>query len=328
MTRQNEAPMSATLFTGGDESVLRDAVSAHVQELLGDTHRSLAVDEYDDPDYELADVIAAANTPPLFTDSRVVLARDIGRFTAEQLRPLIAYLATPNESTSLVLVAASARLPKSLTDALAAAGGTTVSTTPPLRQRDRQQWITEMSQRHGVSLDADAGSLVAAHFGEDVGMVAGLLETLAAAFGPDRRLRVDDVEPFLGERGGVPPWDFTDAIDRGRTPEALGMLDRMVHSGGRHPLQVMAVLHGHYTRLAKLDGADARNETQAASLLGIKPGFPARKALELSRKLGGTKIRRAFDLLAAADLDLRGARELPDDIVLEVLVARLSRLGA
>jgi DNA polymerase III delta subunit len=63
-------------------------------------------------------------------------------------------------------------------------------------------------------------------------------------------------------------------------------------------------------------------------LLGIKPGFPARKALELSRKLGGTKIRRAFDLLAAADLDLRGARELPDDIVLEVLVARLSRLGA
>ncbi|CAN5791635.1 DNA polymerase III subunit delta [soil metagenome] len=319
--------MSITLFTGGDESALRDAVSAHVQELLGDANRSLAVDDYDDPDYELADVIAAANTPPLFTDSRIVVARDIGRFTAEQLRPMIAYLATPNETTSLVLAAAAGRLPKSLTDALAGAGGKTVTTTPPSRLRDRQQWITETARRHGVSLDGDACSLVAAHFGEDVGMIAGLLETLAAAFGPDRRLHVEDVEPFLGERGGIPPWDFTDAIDRGQTPDALGMLDRMVRGGGRHPLQVMAVLHGHYTRLAKLDGAGARNEAQAASAMGIKPGFPARKALELYHKLGGAKIKRAFELLAAADRDLRGARELPDDIVLEVLVARLSRLS-
>jgi hypothetical protein len=32
-------------------------------------------------------------------------------------------------------------------------------------------------------------------------------------------------------------------------------------------------------------------------------------------------------LLAQADLDLRGARDLPPDVVLEVLVARLARLG-
>lgn len=323
----NERRMGVTVFTGGDESVLREAVSAHVHELLGDTQRSLAVDEYDDPDYELADVVAAANTPPLFTDSRIVLARDVGRFTAEQLRPLITYLSMPNESTSLVLVADSGRLPKPLTDAVASAGGRIVSTTPPTRQRDRLQWIDDTARRHGVSLDADAGTLVVRHVGEDVGMVAGLLETLSAAYGGERRLGVDDVEAFLGERGGIPPWELTDAIDRAQTATALSLLDRMLHAGGRHPLQVMAVLHGHYTRLARLDGAAVRTEAQAASVLGIKPGFPARKALDLSRKLGATKIRRAVDLLAAADLDVRGARELPHELVLEILVARLSRLS-
>jgi len=33
-------------------------------------------------------------------------------------------------------------------------------------------------------------------------------------------------------------------------------------------------------------------------------------------------------LLAQADLDLRGAKEWPDELVMEVLVARLSRLGS
>jgi DNA polymerase-3 subunit delta len=101
----------------------------------------------------------------------------------------------------------------------------------------------------------------------------------------------------------------------------------MTAAGGRHPLQVMAVLHNHYVRLARLDGVDARSETEAAEALGIKPGFPARKAMQQYRRLGGSGVQRAIDLLATADLDLRGAKELPDDVVMDVLVARLSRLA-
>ncbi|MEZ5249478.1 MAG: hypothetical protein R2713_09800 [Ilumatobacteraceae bacterium] len=47
----------------------------------------------------------------------------------------------------------------------------------------------------------------------------------------------------------------------------------------------MAILHGHYAKLLKLDGADARDEASAAAVLGIKPGFPARKALDQYRRL-------------------------------------------
>ncbi|MEZ5272879.1 MAG: hypothetical protein R2694_11305 [Ilumatobacteraceae bacterium] len=61
--------------------------------------------------------------------------------------------------------------------------------------------------------------------------------------------------------------------------------------------------------------------------MGIKPGFPARKALDQYRKLGGTGVTRAVSLLAQADLDLRGAKDWPEDLVMEVLVARLSRLA-
>jgi DNA polymerase-3 subunit delta len=100
----------------------------------------------------------------------------------------------------------------------------------------------------------------------------------------------------------------------------------MTHAGGRHPLQIMAVLHGHYGNLAKLDGRDVRSEQEVMEATGIKSKFPAKKALENYRRLGGAKVKRAYELLAVADLDLRGATALPTDVVMEVLVARLSKL--
>jgi DNA polymerase-3 subunit delta len=60
----------------------------------------------------------------------------------------------------------------------------------------------------------------------------------------------------------------------------------------------------------------------------MRSSFPARKALEQGRRLGATGISRAVTLLAEADLDVRGRSALPAETVLEVLVARLSRLGA
>ena len=75
-----------------------------------------------------------------------------------------------------------------------------------------------------------------------------------------------------------------------------------------------------------LDGADVSSEAEAAEVLGIK-GIPAKKALTQYRRLGGDGVRRAIDLLASADLDLRGRRMLDEAVVMEVLVARLSRLS-
>ena len=45
-------------------------------------------------------------------------------------------------------------------------------------------------------------------------------------------LEPDDIEPFLGEAGSVPPWELTDAIDEGRVAESVDKLRRMLGGGG------------------------------------------------------------------------------------------------
>ena len=113
----------------------------------------------------------------------------------------------------------------------------------------------------------------------------------------------------------------------GSVKTALGLLARMIHGGERHPLQIMATLHSHYGQLARLDGVEVASPADAAAALGIKPGFPAEKALRTYRRLGGGGTRRSLQLLAAADLDLRGTTDLDPETVMEVLVARLCLIG-
>jgi DNA polymerase-3 subunit delta len=100
----------------------------------------------------------------------------------------------------------------------------------------------------------------------------------------------------------------------------------MMGAGGRHPLAITAALNGHYGRLLRLDGSGIKDQAVAADALGVK-GFPAKKALAASRRLGGQRIARAVRLLAAADLDLRGRSAWPQELVAEVLVARLASLS-
>ena len=320
--------MAVHLISGDDESLLLTGVTELLKHLVGDQDRSSMVDDFDGPEYELRSVVDAAQTSPFLTEHRVVVARGMGRFSADDVVPLVSYLADPLPSTELVLVAGGGRMAKALTDAVKRTGGHVVDTAPPANVRDRTTWIEQQFAGAGMRIQGPALAAVAAWMGEEAGRLQGVIDTLVSTYGAGHKLQVDDVKPFLGEAGGVPPWDLTDAIDRGDTTLSLSLLHRMMGSGERHPLQVMAILHGQYSKLLKLDGADARDEQSAAQVLGIKAGFPAKKALDQYRKLSGTGVNRAIHLLAQADLDLRGTKDWPDSLVMEVLVARLSKLTA
>jgi DNA polymerase-3 subunit delta len=320
--------MGVHLLTGDDESILRSKAHDLVTQLVGAGERSLMVDEFDGEEYELREAVDAAQTMPFLTDKRVVVARDVGRFDADELTPLLGYLDNPLDTTDLVLIAGGGRLAKKLTDGVKAAGGLVENTSPPNRPKDRQAWVRIEAETHGVRLDGAAAARIAEQLGEDAGRLTGVLSVLKSTYGDGTKISAADVEPFLGDAGGVPPWDFTDAIDSGQTGRALALMARMIHGGERHPLQIMAILHSHYGKLARLDGVDARGEADAAAAMGIKPGYPAKKALANYRRLGGGGVQRAIQWLAKADTDLRGDTDLEAELVMEVLVARLSRLGS
>ena len=337
--------MSVQLVSGDDPVLVSEAVARIVKEALGDEDRSLALEQLDeislrDPDggWRLAPLVDAARTEPFLTSRRVVVGRHLARFPRKgDCDELVRLLETLPATTDLVLVwergvdpVMGGRLPtvpKALAAAVKEAGGTSLNVTPPRGKSDSNKWLRSQLEQSGLKFEPAAVAAIDDLVGADRGNVVGLLRTLEGALGSGATVSAEDVAVYGGDPGSVVPWELDDAIDRGDIAEALRVLHRLLPS--RHPLQVLAALGGRYQRMLRLDGAGAADERQAAEFLAMKGStFPARKILGQTRRLGSEKVARAIRLLADADLALRGTVDWPEELVMEVLVARLAALSA
>jgi DNA polymerase-3 subunit delta len=323
--------MTSYLISGDDPALVSEALSGLLEELTSEELTGGAfvpVEEHgttgSDDSLDIGPVLDALSTPPFLADRRLVVLRGAEGLNATQAGELAERVKNPLEGNVLVLVA-TGKVPAALSKAFKTAG-TVLDTSPGGNTRQRADWFADRLRHAAVHLDAAAARRLGEHLGEDVGRLQSVLETLESAYGTGGRVTAEELDPFLGEWGGVPPWDLTDAIDKGETAAALDALHRMMGPGDRHPLQLLAVLHRHFGAMLRLDGAGVKSGDEAAGLLKMSP-FPARKALEQSRRLGHERIGRAIEVLADADFDLRGNLDWPSTLVMEVLVARLAQLG-
>ncbi len=313
------------LVKGDDVSLVAQEVRTLLVELVGERDHALVVEEIGGgpgDEISVGAVVDACLTPPFLIDRRVVVVRDAGRLVTADAPRLVEVIEDPLPSTVLVLVGGSGAIPAALTKAITAHGGVIDVTTS--KAAERKAWLHEHLRGAPVKLEPKAADLLATHVGEDLGRVEGLLGALSAAYGEGAVVSVDDLAPYLGEMGNVPRYELTDAIDRGEPGRALLVLRRMLEAGGLAPIQVLATLHGHFANMLTLDGEDVAGERDAAALLGTAP-FVAKKALEQARRLGSARIAEAVNLIAAADLDIRGASGMNAELVIEILVARLAR---
>ncbi len=311
----------------GDEILVGLELSTLVERLVGDDDRSMMVDDFDcaDSQFNITLIADAMMTMSLFMDRRIVVVRHVHELEAGDVDTLATYLDQKIKEVDMVFTI-SGRMPKLLGDACKRAKSESIGATAVTGKNDRIEWVESRLVEAGFTYSPDAARIIAQWFGADQGRMAGLLATLLSAYGQGAKLSRSDIEVFLGEAGSVAPWDLTDAIDYGDAAKALLMLHRMMDAGESHPLQILALLANRYAQMMKIDGRGVRSAADAAAILGGKE-FTARKVLEQYQRLGSAGISRAISLLAQADLDLRGATDWEPELVLEVLVARLSRLG-
>lgn len=331
---------AVVMVKGSDAGLRARALAEAVERLLGDDDHTLALSETTLPPRRggegqeggsearhaaLAAALDGARTPPFGTERRVVVVRSDDGYLADEAEVIAGYLEDPEPTTVLVLEM-TGRVPAALSKAAKAAGVEEVKTAGG--RNPTAAVLAEQAQEAGLRLDESARDLVVQNLGEDAGRVPALVEILASAFGEGARLSSADVAPYLGAEGSVPVFELTKAVDAGDVPGALSILQRLTGAVGMHPLQVMAILHNHFRRILRLDDPSIRSEDDAVAALGGKvKAYPAKLAWQRAQSLGTEGIRRAFDLLADADVAIRGGSGMPQDAVIEVLVTRLAVLG-
>jgi DNA polymerase-3 subunit delta len=317
--------LSSYLVKGDDASLVAQEVRTLLDDVVGERDHALVVEEIGGAagdELDVGAVVDACLTPPFLIDRRVIVVREAGRLVTGDVPRLVDVVREPLPTTVLILVGGGGVVPAPLVKAIKEVGQIIDVTTG--KAGERKAWLHDHLRGAPVKLDAGAVDLLTRHVGEDLGRVEGLLGAVSAAYGVGARISADDLAPYLGEAGNVPRYELTDAIDKGEPGRALVVLHRLLDAGGLAPMQIMATLHGHFANMLALDGDDIAGERDAAAVLGTAP-FVAKKALEQSRRLGRAKIGEAINLIAAADLDVRGMSGLDPEIVVEILVARLAR---
>lgn len=316
----------AAYLISGDETLISLEMTKLVDSLVGKNDRSMMVDDFDcaESTFLMGPVADALTTMSLFLESKVVIVRHLQDLDVVFFDSMVAAIDNCISEVELVMTS-TGKLPKALSDACKRAKAQTIGATVVSGQKERITWVEERLVEAGFSYSPDVARVIAAWFGSDHARVSGLVATLNSAYGQGAKLTRSDVEVFLGEAGSVAPWDLTDAIDTSDSKKALEMLHRMMIDS--HPMQILALLANRYAQMMKIDGRGVRTADDAVAILGGKP-FTAKKVLEQYQRLGSGGISKAMSLIATADVDLRGGKDWTPVMVMEVLVARLSRLGA
>lgn len=192
----------------------------------------------------------------------------------------------------------------------------------PTRTGDVAGWVAQRARGAGLKLDRDAALYLAEVFGPDLASIASELNKLALLDAGS--LSREAVQRVVGRDPPGDSFAMLGAATSGKPAEALTQLRRLL-SSGEDPFRLMGAVVWQYSLVARCvalaQEGGVLNENVAAQRLGVKP-YPAKKALEVARRLNEARIRAHLGRIQDADLSMKSGQE--PGLVLERLIVSLS----
>ena len=334
----------------GNDALLRDrVVDDLVVELLDGDDRTLALEDHTVPgragagdgeeggggaearEAVVAAVLNAASSPPFMTARRIVVVREAGALTAADADVIGRYLDAPLDTSVIVLVSGGGTIPAALTKKLKEVGAGE-------RAPDSEKTSDVLaSAARGRERAAASGRGQARRRAPRRGRRPRRFVHRRAALGlrrrRDARCRRRRAVPRRSRRGA------RRSSSRTRSKRATAPARSKCCTGcSMHRTRAMparCIPSRCSARSSATTGGCSGSTTNRCtraptrsprSAVGSRSSRPARRS-SAARSLGTDGIRQAFDALHQADLDIKGARGIPPDAVVEVLVVRLARLS-
>jgi DNA polymerase-3 subunit delta len=278
-------------------------------------------DVYDLKETSIDVVVATARTLPMLAPRRLVVGKGIDGVKAEELEPLIHYVADPNPQTCLVLLGDKVDTRFKVFQTLRKAGF--LHELAPLRDRELGPWITREARARGVGIAHEAVAALAESAGPELGRLSQALEQLVLYVGERRAIALEDVEALVPESRQRSVFELTKAIGDGDATRALRILANMFRN--REPaLRVEFMLARQLRQIcrAKELAAAGTPRDAIAAAVGVPPFF-IDDVLGPARRMSNRALARGFDRLYQADRALKSSR-VDGELLLSRLVQNLA----
>ena len=294
--------LPAYLAVGGDELKAKE-VTNRLKRRLEAGLEAFNLDELTaGPDTEAQALLSSLNTLPVGSSFRLVIVEDADKLPKAASEALIGYLADPNPSCVLCLVAEKLAKTTRLYKAVAACGARSIIDCAPAKRWDLPKRVIKMGQVRGVRIDNAAAEELVARVGESTTMLDRQVATLAELCRGSASITRADVERYVTRIAEVKPWDFLDAVCARDAARALELYELM-----QSPSEVALVtmLVGRLRELVCAKALAARGQTtQIAAELG-KQAWQVKNHARWAARFGAGELERSLAACAACDRDLK-----------------------
>jgi DNA polymerase III subunit delta len=310
------------LITGADRPKIQRALR-RLRERIGED----AVEFLSAHEQSGEAAVASCNSMGLLGGGRrLVIVEDVERWKADDVKTVVAYLASPAPDTVLALVAGDLRKDSALAKGCAKAGDVLVY---DVVKRRLPEWVARQFSDRGVEIEPEAARLLVEIVGEDPEELASEVDKIATWAAGDP-VGIREVEELAAGCAEPPGYDLTDAWGRRDLPATLAacqtLLERSGDSVSRSVPALIGLLVGHVGRVRDCqtfaeEGLTAR---EAAARLKRHP-FYVEKLYAQARNYDRDELRAAIVRLAALDHAVKGGSRLAVDLELERALIDITR---
>jgi len=321
-THQNFKPL---YFFYGEERLLIDELqSLFLKKALEPHERDFNQDIVYGAEAEATSVLALCASYPVMAQRRVVVVRDFDKLKENQL--FSTYAQNPNPHAVVLLVCGdrpnlTMKPYRALKDKAASAE------FKPLYERQIPGWIKKRIEASGYQIEPSAVQMLAEYVGTNLQSIATEIEKLITYVGHKEKITDSDVVQASGQIRGFSVFELQRAVGEGRYSDSMRITERMLQKASNtrsESLMIVAVLTGYFNKLWKLTVCQAKrmSEKAMAQRIGV-PFFFIKQYLSSLNVFNITAIERAFEVLLAADYELKGGSSRDSRLVLTLMLRRL-----
>ncbi len=257
---------------GEEEYFINEVMDFAEHHLLPEEEKSFNLSVFYGKDADWADVVNACRRYPMFAERQVVLLKE-----AQQMRDITKlepYILQPLDSTVFVVsykdkkVDGRSKLAKILKEK------GELLTTKKMYENQLPEWVTELLQSKGLSMNPKAMSLLIDHIGNDLTRIKSEIEKILINLGSRKAIHVDDIENFVGISKEYNAFELQAAMVRKDLAKAFRIIQYFQSNPKAAPIQlVLPSLYSFFSKVYMVFSLPAPDERSAAAALGVSPFF-------------------------------------------------------
>lgn len=306
----------------GAESLLADRA---ISQIIAAT-KSAQVTSFSADELEVG-AITDSLAPSLFSDSRVVVIKDIQDLVAECSEEIANYLENLDETLTLVLWHKGGVKGKGLVDKIKKANPELIAAEAIKKESEKSEFVRSEFKRLNRKVSTEAVQALIDALGTDLRELSAACSQLASDVALQKVIDENDVSNYQQGRVESTGFDVADAALDGKTAIALINL-RNALATGTDPVLIVSALASSLRTLAKVSGAaNGVKSFELASTLALPP-WQIDKARRQLTGWSEKGLIKAVVAIAGADADIKGAAADPVYALERAIMTVCSARGA